>query len=68
MEAELRELAGEGLAAVGVAMGGAFAPLFQEVLPHLLSGLVSVWGRGGGRGGPQIWADPSLFPSPPPPF
>ncbi|XP_072705312.1 importin-4 [Ciconia boyciana] len=38
-EAELRELAGEGLVALGGALGGALAPLFQELLPPLLAAL-----------------------------
>ncbi|KAM9251663.1 importin-4 [Cariama cristata] len=38
-QAELRELAGEGLVALGGALGGAFAPLFGEVLPLLLAAL-----------------------------
>ncbi|XP_069630001.1 importin-4 [Haliaeetus albicilla] len=39
VEAELRELAGEGLVALGGALGEAFAPLFTEILPHLLAAL-----------------------------
>lgn len=39
MVAELRELAGEGLVALGGALGGAFAPLFAEILPRLLAAL-----------------------------
>ncbi|XP_075346845.1 importin-4 [Mycteria americana] len=38
-EAELRELAGEGLVALGGALGGALAPLFQELLPPFLAAL-----------------------------
>lgn len=70
MVAELRELAGEGLVALGGALGGAFAPLFAEILPRLLAALVRIgagWGGAGPRPGSRVTRPPSPFPSPPPP-